>query len=89
MRVTVIMFSDIVESVIEEYELVLDMACSLCFLLLCGLFLPATCNLLTLEHSERAVCLPVVSDWKLVVSKSELTIDAVSYSLGRCPFILD
>lgn len=76
-------FKDIVESVMLEYELVRDIACNRCFRRLCGLFRLATCNLLTLEHSDRAVCRPVVSDWKLVVSKSELTIDDVSNNRGR------
>lgn len=53
-----------------------------CFRRLWGLLRPATCNRLTLEHSDSAVWRPVVSDWKLVVSMSELTMEAVSYTLN-------
>lgn len=82
LRVTVIMFRDIVESVIDEYELVRDIACGRCLRLLCGRFLLATCNLLTLEHSLNAVCRPVVSEAKLVLSTSELRTDD-SYTLDN------
>lgn len=81
------MFNDIVESVMLEYELVRDIAWGRCLRLLCGLFRLATWSLLTLEHSLSAVCLPVVSDAKLVVSTSELMTDD-SYTLDNWPFTL-